>query len=460
MSWGNANFGGISNSNILNNLSCESINVANLNATDIQMYDITVTGGTLTNVDLDSVNSNINFWQDISTMPLTTGHFLQTTGPAGSQLHWASGTGGAVTTITGTPNEIDLSSNTGDVVVSISPNCEIPGTLLCTNQVTINGSNGALTVLPSDIPSVAGQVLVTNDTDGSVSWSNSPSVRIGAGAGIVTGGNNVVAIGFQAGASNQNPFSVSIGNQAGHDTQGIYSIAIGTSCANSNQGSNSIAIGNTAAYVSQGNSAIAIGAYAGQTSQHDNSIVINATGSTRNSTGVNTCVIQPIAGTSTATRTLMYDETSGELQYLDSSTAKTFVIEHPIEPDSKYLIHACLEGPEMGIYYRGTSKIQKGENSVKVNLPYYLSKLAYDFTIQCTQFVDDDIEISFVPSYIVVSKVKNEDNVYFNVYGLENTVFHWTVLAKRVGELEVELEKKDVVLHGKDTPYTYITKEK
>jgi hypothetical protein len=35
---------------------------------------------------------------------------------------------------------------------------------------------------------------------------------------------------------------------------------------------------------------------------------------------------------------------------------KTFIIEHPIDT-SKYLIHACLEGPEAGVYYRGKATI-------------------------------------------------------------------------------------------------------
>jgi hypothetical protein len=46
-----------------------------------------------------------------------------------------------------------------------------------------------------------------------------------------------------------------------------------------------------------------------------------------------------------------YDNTTKQFV---QSTSKTFVIDHPVDPE-RYLVHACLEGPEAGIYYRGKS---------------------------------------------------------------------------------------------------------
>jgi hypothetical protein len=44
-----------------------------------------------------------------------------------------------------------------------------------------------------------------------------------------------------------------------------------------------------------------------------------------------------------------FNEYNNSLLY---NTSKTFIIDHPIKKD-KYLVHACVEGPETGVYYRG-----------------------------------------------------------------------------------------------------------
>ena len=46
-----------------------------------------------------------------------------------------------------------------------------------------------------------------------------------------------------------------------------------------------------------------------------------------------------------------------------SNGNKTFVIQHPTNTN-KYLIHACLEGPESGVYYRGKTFITKNRRTV------------------------------------------------------------------------------------------------
>ena len=67
--------------------------------------------------------------------------------------------------------------------------------------------------------------------------------------------------------------------------------------------------------------------------------------------------------------------------------AKSFVIEHPLnyleddKSNDKYLVHTCLEGPEVGVYYRGKCEIIN-KQFVVIQLPNYVSNLAYNFTIQ------------------------------------------------------------------------------
>ena len=121
---------------------------------------------------------------------------------------------------------------------------------------------------------------------------------------------------------------------------------------------------------------------------------------------------------------------------------KTFIIEHPTN-ENKYLVHACLEGPEAGVYYRGKGEITNNE-SVEVVLPHYVEKLAYDFTVQVTPIYGNKI---------VTLNASEVENNTFRVYG-ENAKFHWVVYGSRQ-EVNVEPNKADVNVKG-DGPYLYI----
>jgi hypothetical protein len=124
------------------------------------------------------------------------------------------------------------------------------------------------------------------------------------------------------------------------------------------------------------------------------------------------------------------------------SSVKSFIIEHP-QKTNKYLVHTCLEGPEVGVYYRGKSQIESTQNTV--NLPKYVSDLAHDFTINITPIYNGKIR-SLNCSEII--------NNSFTVYGEPGT-FHWSVYGKR-GDIEVEPDKDSVVVKG-DGPYKYLT---
>jgi hypothetical protein len=122
---------------------------------------------------------------------------------------------------------------------------------------------------------------------------------------------------------------------------------------------------------------------------------------------------------------------------------KTFVIDHPLYTN-KYLVHACLEGPEAGVYYRGVGEITNG-HSVSIQLPDYVDALASDFNVQVTG-VYDGIKVKAYNVSLV-------DKGSFTVYG-EKGVFHWLVLGKRM-DIDVEPNKSDVVVQG-EGPYLWI----
>jgi len=113
--------------------------------------------------------------------------------------------------------------------------------------------------------------------------------------------------------------------------------------------------------------------------------------------------------------------------------------------ENKYLVHACLEGPEAGVYYRGEGEIINNE-SVVINLPDYVDKIAKNLTVQITPIFDGIKRKEILD----VSRVKNNS---FTVYG-ENGEFFWTVYGKRL-EINTEPYKNTVELKGTG-PYKWI----
>jgi hypothetical protein len=144
-----------------------------------------------------------------------------------------------------------------------------------------------------------------------------------------------------------------------------------------------------------------------------------------------------------STYTLAQDSTKIQFSRLDWATgAKTFVIDHPIN-ENKYLVHACLEGPEAGVYYRGIDEVGEGGCCV-VSLPEYVSSFTTDATPHITPIFSGKIRT------LNVSLVRNN---CFTVYG-EPGPFTWILYARRQG-IEVEPFKSEVNVRG-EGPYKYI----
>jgi len=144
-------------------------------------------------------------------------------------------------------------------------------------------------------------------------------------------------------------------------------------------------------------------------------------------------------GTNPTTDGVWYDTTTQTLKY---SSSKNFIIDHPIYHD-RHLVHTCLEGPEAGVYYRGTGEILDN-HSATIKLPYYVDKLATDLTVQLTPIYNGKINV------LNSSEVSNNQ---FIVYG-ENCKFYWNVYGKRF-DINIEPLKTDVVVKG-NGPYLYI----
>jgi len=149
---------------------------------------------------------------------------------------------------------------------------------------------------------------------------------------------------------------------------------------------------------------------------------------------------------------LQYNATTQTVFY---DTVKTFVIEHPLSID-KYLVHACLEGPEAGVYYRGTATIRSDFKCVDIYLADYVSRLADDFTIYVTPLwskgdSDGDIPSAF-PTLVARPVVNGKFKVYSDIIPC---TFNYSVFAKRQ-TIKVEPMKQLTSVNG-DGPYKSIS---
>jgi hypothetical protein len=153
----------------------------------------------------------------------------------------------------------------------------------------------------------------------------------------------------------------------------------------------------------------------------------------------------------------MYNDLSSELVYSTATTTqgKTFVIDHPIYYD-RHLVHSCLEGPEVGVYYRGSAVFNENIDELTIPLPNYVKSFAYDYTVSLTPKSYNGPNIFHLSATDIIDGK-------FTVYRLpllgkdtllQKCRFDWMVMAKR-GDINVEPYKKDVIVKG-DGPYKYI----
>jgi hypothetical protein len=256
----------------------------------------------------------------------------------------------------------------------------------------------------------------------------------------IVGGENNIKLGYQSGSTLQGAYAVAVGTNSGESDQGIGAVALGADAGQVDQGMGAVALGLGAGQNNQGIAAVALGYYAGRNNQAPNSIVINASGVAVNPPNAGLFVSPVRLQAASGLNSLAYNATTSEIVY---DTNKTFVIQHP-KTESKYLVHACLEGPEAGVYYRGKNKIQEGQTSVVITLPDYVSVLATNFTIHVSPVFNG------TSRFLNHSEIENNQ---FRVYGPPGD-FHWHVYGLRQ-EIIVEPDKSSANVQG-EGPYRWI----
>ena len=144
------------------------------------------------------------------------------------------------------------------------------------------------------------------------------ALAIGQTAGSYSQGISGVALGNAAGYSNQGPYATAIGYQAGFVAQCNLGVAIGYTAGYSNQGSNSVAIGNAAGFSNQSTNSVAIGWLAGQGTTATSSIILNASGSALNSSSPG-LFVSPVRFVTGAGNIVHFNTATSEIAYSDTT---------------------------------------------------------------------------------------------------------------------------------------------
>ena len=199
-----------------------------------------------------------------------------------------------------------LTGSLGDVLIE-----DGVGGIQGTSRLNVDPSNG----------DISGTLIRADTTDNKIAIGfqagltnqSADSIAIGADAGKTNQSAAAIAIGNASGINTQSSGAIAIGSSSGSTGQLANAISIGTNAGNTTQLTSAIAIGVQAGETTQGENAVAIGRLAGKTNQANNSIVISATGSALDNTTANSCKIAPIRLSTGTTQPLTYDDTTKEV---------------------------------------------------------------------------------------------------------------------------------------------------
>jgi hypothetical protein len=118
--------------------------------------------------------------------------------------------------------------------------------------------------------------------------------------------------------------------------------------------------------------------------------------------------------------------------------SKNFRIPHPLDA-TKDLVHSCIEGPEVAVFYRGEGETMSGKATI--SLPDYFEALTKpdNRSVQLTLLVDDENPV--FGGQIAAGRVKDGA---FKVYSTDPAVkFYWEVKAERADvSIEVVTDRK------------------
>jgi hypothetical protein len=105
---------------------------------------------------------------------------------------------------------------------------------------------------------------------------------------------------------------------------------------------------------------------------------------------------------------------------------KSFRIDHPKDPDNKFLVHFCIESNEILNMYRGIAELDNNGEAV-ITLPKYFDAVNTNYSYQLTPVG------AAMPNLYVSNEIN--DNKFAVAGGVAGAKVSWTVVAERDDEL-------------------------
>lgn len=280
---------------------------------------------------------------------------------------------------------------------------------------------------------------ITNPSSFGVSGLFGYNIRTNGGYGVK--GQGLTGVVGEAVANHPNGFGVyGINNTGGTGVQGETDskAAFGVSGVNYGGSGSGDAIG----VIGIGNAGTGVW---GQTTNGEKYAVYGkngSTGTTHNNIGVGGEGYVGVYGKTTSGGYGVYSD--GEL---GSSGTKSFIIDHPSDPENKMLKHYCMESPEVLNLYRGNIILDQNGEAV-VTLPDYFESINTNFSYNLTP-------IGAAVNLYIKEKINNGQ---FKIAGGNpNMEVSWTVYAERNDKyvqkypnakaVEVEKRQKGTYIH-------------
>jgi hypothetical protein len=120
------------------------------------------------------------------------------------------------------------------------------------------------------------------------------------------------------------------------------------------------------------------------------------------------------------------------------SGKKDFVIDHPLDPANKYLLHSCIESPDCMNMYNGNTETD-ARGMATVELPTYFETLNIDYRYQLTvigQFAQAIVLEKIHNNRFVIKTDKPNVEVSWQVTGIRNDAY------VRAHPMVAEMEKE------------------
>ena len=286
-------------------------------------------------------------------------------------------------------------------------------------SVNVNATSGTILRINSSAALTSGSLLDV-DNNGTqafevdfkgmathtASSGNTSHVMVGGRTVLAPATSNYASIGFNA--TGTNPSSPNIGDLWFNGTNlffrrdGSTSFDLLVGSVSGSGTANRIAKWNTSSALTDSNIS---DAGTGMTITSTSSIATAGSGATslltlQTLSGDNSAIDRYfVRGVTSAGARLFSVDTAGNLR----ATTKSFDIPHPTKEGMR-LVYGVLEGPEHGVYHRGTVE---GKGVIQVNLPEYWHKLVGDqYTIQLTPWGNYNVSIdSKTDNYFTIQLV-------------------------------------------------------